>query len=177
LEDRELVQGALAGRPEDFEALVERHQRALYAFVWRLLRDDDAADEVVQAAFVQAYTNLARFRGEASFKTWLHQIALNQCRSLRRAGRGRREVALDDVDEASLVDRREAEASPGWRRHLESLVARLPPRQRAVLSLRLFADLRFQDIARAEGITVNTAKVTYHNAVLRLRQWLKREDS
>lgn len=176
MEDAELIRGVLAGREEDFEALVERHQRALFAFVCRYLGDEAAADEVVQAAFVQAYTNLSGFRGEASFKTWLHQIALNHCRALHRAGQRRREVPLDDVDEASLAmeDRTEMR---GWRARLETLVARLPPRQRAVVALRLFGDLPFSDVARAEGISENTAKVNYHHAIKRLREWLSGEDS
>lgn len=174
MDDRELVQGALAGRQQDFEVLVERHQRALYAFVWRYLREDDAADEVVQASFVQAYTHLRSFRGESSFKTWLYQIALNRCRALRRSGKAHQEVPLDEVGESSLAV--EEQATSGWRARLESLVARLPPRQRAVVSLRVFADLPFGEIARAEGITENSAKVSYHHAVKRLRQWLKGDE-
>ena len=177
MEDSELVRGALAGRQEDFEALVERHQRSLYAFVFRYLGDADAADEVVQAAFVQAYTHLARFRGESSFKTWLHQIALNHCRGLRRSERRRQEVAIDDVDEEKLAATAERSDSGSWRAQLEALVARLPPRQRAVVALRLFSDLPFREVARAEGITENTAKVNYHHAITRLRKWLTGEDS
>lgn len=172
-----MIRGTLAGREQDFEALVERHQRPLFAFVCRYLGDEAAADEVVQAAFVQAYTHLARFRGDSSFKTWLHQIALNHCRALHRAGQRRREVPLDEVDEASLADRGERSETAGWRARIEALVARLPPRQRAVVALRLFGDLPFRDVARAEGISENTAKVNYHHAITRLRKWLRAEDS
>lgn len=176
MDDAELIRGALAGREEHFEVLVERHQRALFAFVCRYLGDEDAADEVVQAAFVQAYTHLASFRGESSFKTWLHQIALNHCRALHRAGQRRREVPLDEVDEASLADPAGGSESGDSRARIEALVARLPPRQRAVVALRLFADLPFREVARAEGITENTAKVNYHHAITRLRKWLSGED-
>lgn len=172
MDDFELVQGALAGREEDFEALVERHQRALYAFAFRLLGGDAAAaDEVVQAAFVRCYAHLRGFRREASFRTWLFQIALNQCRAARRR---RPEVPLDDVPEAQLAVE---PAEVGWHRRIEALVGRLPGRQRAVLSLRLFGDLPFRDVARAEGISENNAKVSYHHAIAKLRRWLKEGDS
>ena len=85
MEDRALIEGTLAGRQQDFEVLVERYQEMVYAFVYRYLRDADGADDVVQSTFVQAYTHLHQFRGTASFKTWLHQIALNQCRSRSRS--------------------------------------------------------------------------------------------
>lgn len=170
--DLELVEGTLAGRREDFEGLVERHQRMLYAVALRYLHDADAADEAVQAAFVSAYIHLAQFRRAATFKTWLCEILLNECRSGRRRARARQEVPLDDVPEPALCDPRGETTQAAERAGLERHVARLPPRQRSVLSLRIFADLPFKDIARAEGITENAAKVNYHHAIMKLRAWL-----
>jgi DNA-directed RNA polymerase specialized sigma24 family protein len=70
VEDESLVAGTLAGRPDCFEALVEWQQRSLHwagrTGGWAITR---AADEVVQATFVQAYTHLVDFRGEASFRS------------------------------------------------------------------------------------------------------------
>jgi RNA polymerase sigma-70 factor (ECF subfamily) len=173
--DLELVDGALAGRRHDFEELVERHQRMLYAVALRYLQDPDAADEAVQATFVSAYTHLAQFRRAASFRTWLYGILLNQCRSGRRRVRVRREVALDEVPESALADHGGETEHADERAALERLIGRLPPRQRSVLSLRIFADLPFKDIAAAEGITENAAKVNYHHAITRLRAWLTSE--
>src|SRR5262245_40572378 len=102
LDDASLVAAALAGRLECFEALVERHQRALHALVRHWLGDDTAADDVVQTAFVQAYTHLADFRGHASFRSWLCGIALNQVRTQWRARRHEHTVSLDDVPEATM---------------------------------------------------------------------------
>ena len=173
--DLELVDGALAGRRHDFEELVERHQRMLYAVALRYLQNPDAADEAVQTTFVSAYTHLAQFRRAASFRTWLYGILLNECRAGRRRLRVRQEVALDDVPESALADRGGGAERAADRAALERLIARLPPRQRSVLSLRIFADLPFNDIAEAEGITENAAKVNYHHAVKRLRAWLTSE--
>jgi len=178
VDDAGLVRGTLAGRREDFDALVERHQRALYGFVYRFVLDHEQAADIVQSTFLQAYTHLGQFTGRASFKTWLHQIALNQCRALHRGASGQAHVALDDVSEASLVDAQAADPETqaqqsGWKRTLERLITRLPLRQRTVLSLRIFSDLAFKDIARVEGISENSAKVNYHYAITRLRQWLR----
>ena len=52
LEDRALIEGTLAGRQQDFEVLVERYQKMVYAFVYRYLRDADGADDVVQSTFI-----------------------------------------------------------------------------------------------------------------------------
>jgi RNA polymerase sigma-70 factor (ECF subfamily) len=170
--DLELVEGTLAGRRQDFEELVGRHQRMLYAIALRQLQNPAAADEAVQETFVSAYTHLSQFRRTASFKTWLCGILINECRSGRRRARIRQEVAIDDVPEHALASGSDDPTRAAERAALERHIARLPPRQRNVLSLRIFADLPFKEIASAEGITENAAKVNYHHAITKLRAWL-----
>ena len=175
VDDHELIRGALAGRERDFEQLVERYQKMLYAFAFRYTHDADLADDVVQATFVQAYTQLARFRGGSSFKTWLHQIALNQCRSARRARSSERAVPLDDVPESALPPAPDDPSGGRVGGDLDRLIAQLPPRQRAVVALRVQSDLPFKEIARIESISENSAKVNFHHAITRLKQWLTSE--
>ena len=160
MDDASLVAGTLAGRPEYFEALVERHQRSIHGLAYRWLGDHAAADEVVQATFVQAYTHLVDFRGEASFRSWLCGIALNQVRTLQRSRRRERSVQLDEVPEEALLQ--VDEPSPAGENHgrLALLVQRLLPRQRGVVPLRIAADFPFREIARVEGTSVNSAKVS-----------------
>lgn len=164
-----LIARALDGHEDAFETLVERHQRRLHALAQRVLRDPDEADEVTQRTFVRAFERLRTFRGEASFGTWLHRIAMNECRDILRSRR--RDVALDDVPEERLEA--PAAVAPLGRR-LTALVDDLPPRQRSVLALRVFGELPFAEIARAEGITENAAKVSFHHAVRRLQGWIGR---
>ena len=158
------------GRADAFETLVERHQRRIHALVLRVLHDHDQADEATQRTFVRAWQCLRGFRGEASFATWLHHIAMNECRAILRAARGR--VALDDVPAARHEAVPEPPAPVG--RRLRALVADLPPRQRSVLALRVFGELSFADIARVEGISENAAKVSFHYAVRRLQSSIGR---
>jgi RNA polymerase sigma-70 factor (ECF subfamily) len=188
VDDAALIRGTLAGRREDFEILVERYQKPLYGFVHRLVRDDAQTADIVQMTFLHAYTHLGQFAGRASFKTWLHQIAQNECRAAHR--RGRQTVSLDEMSEASVHRARvdaghsggtdpAADGGPGgsgWRPVLERLVARLPFRQRTVVALRIFSDLPFADIALATGTSENAAKVNYHHAITRLRAWLREAD-
>ena len=169
-DDATLIARARAGTEDAFEALVERHQRRIHALTLRVLRDPDQADDATQRTFVRAWERLRTFRAEASFATWLHHIAMNECRDILRAGR--RRVPLDDVPEERLVTGTDAPAPLG--RRLAALVADLPPRQRSVLALRVFGELPFADIAAAEGITENAAKVSFHHAVRRLKSWLGR---
>jgi RNA polymerase sigma-70 factor (ECF subfamily) len=169
VDDSILVRRVLAGRVEDFAALVERYQRLLYGFVERELGDAHEADEVVQETFLRAYQHLGHFRFQASFKTWLFEIALNECRNRRRRTRPE---AIEEISEAALACSGMEPTEARLRAELERAVARLPPRQRRVVRLRTFADLPFREIARLEGISVNAAKVNYHRAVRRLKEWL-----
>jgi RNA polymerase sigma-70 factor (ECF subfamily) len=179
LDDAALIRGTLAGRRADFDIIVERYQRTLYTFAYRFVHDHDHAADIVQTTFLQAYTHLGQFSGRSSFKTWLHQIALNQCRQLYRSSHGRPNVSLDDVPEADLAAAvaQTDSSTVAWKAALERLIARLPVRQRAVLTLRIFSDLPFKDIARVEGMSENSAKVNYHHAITRLRGWLREGSS
>ncbi len=172
MDDLRLIRGTLHGRREDFGALVERYQKPLYAFVLHYVGDPEAAEDLVQSTFVRAYSALRTFRGDASFKTWLHQIALNECRSRDRKRNKSREVALDDVGEAGLPttvpDLEAAIDGKSLRRYID----RLPPRQKNVLIMRVFSDLPFKEIARLEGTSEGSAKVSYHHAVKRLKEWI-----
>jgi RNA polymerase sigma-70 factor (ECF subfamily) len=171
VDDDVLIARALDGHEDAFEALVERHQRRVHALAQRVLRDPDGADVVTLRTFVRAFERLRTFRGEAGFGTWLHQIAMNECRDILRTRR--RDVSLDDVPEERLAAPGEVAAPLG--RRLGALVDELPPRQRSVLTLRVFGELPFAEIARAEGISENAAKVSFHHAVRRLQQWLGRQ--
>ncbi len=172
VDDLRLIRGTLRGQREDFGVLVERYQQALYAFVLRYVGDPDGANDVVQTTFVRAYTALRTFRGDASFKTWLHQIALNECRSRNRKEQRRREVSLDDVGEPDLPAETPDVAAAVDCGSLRPHIEQLPPRQKNVVSLRVFSDLSFKEIARIERISENAAKVSYHHAIKRLKEWM-----
>ncbi len=170
-DDLELIRGTLDGRKDDYGVLVERHQRALHRFVLQQIGDPHAADEIVQMTFVQAYTHLARFRGESTFKTWLHRVALNLCRDRARSERRRAGVAIEDaLDRTPSDDPRLEDVVLGGA--LERRLGELPEKQRSVLNLRIWSDLSFKEIARLMGSSENSAKVNYHHAIRRLRQWL-----
>lgn len=175
MDDAALIARVLAGHTESFAVLVERYQRMIFALAMGFLRDRDLADDATQLTFVRAYERLNGFRGDASFKTWLHAIAANECRSLARKARATRAVDLDDVPEAALA-MPAAERDFAEQERLAGLVDQLPTRQRAVVALRVYGDLPFKEIARAEGISENAAKVNFHHAIKRLRGWLRGDE-
>lgn len=170
-EDAELVSRFRDGDRAAFDELVRRYQRPIYHLALRYVKNGDDAKDVAQRAFVRAFQGVGRLRGEASFKSWLYKIAVNLAlnhvrdRARLRPVLDTDDVAIDAVGSARLDD---AETRRAVRDALEDL----PPKQRLVLELRVFDELPFREVAAAAGCTENAAKVSFHHAVTKLRQWI-----
>src|SRR6202011_3205183 len=91
--DAELIRRALARDDTAFRAIMERHNRRLYRIARSILRNDSEAEDVVQEAYVKAFTNLGGFRGDSSLATWLARITMNEA-----LGRLRRERPTVDLE-------------------------------------------------------------------------------
>lgn len=157
-EDQALVARVLAADDrEAFAELVRRHQSAVRRFLRSLTHPDYAlADDLAQDTFVQAYRSLGRFRGEASFTTWLLGIAHNHWRNERRRHRA---VPL----EPAHLDPREAEspataAASDLRQDLGSALRQLAPDEQTALHLCYQQGLSHREIAAVVGWPLGTVK-------------------
>src|SRR5262245_42680956 len=97
-----LIARLRAGEMNAFDELVESYQSLVYALALRILGDAEDARDATQEAFLKVYRHFARFRGEASLKTWICRIAINQARSTERWWRRRRRSETASLD--SVVD-------------------------------------------------------------------------
>lgn len=172
MDELRLIRGILRGRREDFSLLVERYQKPVYGVVLRQLGDPAAADEVSQVVFIRAYTALRTFRADASLKTWLLRIAVNECRSWARRNRRRREVPLDDVAEPELHDAVADSGGDNDCRGLGRHVQRLPPRQRSVLALLRGADDQSVDAWARQSDSILAAYDSIRSAEVEKRRGL-----
>jgi RNA polymerase sigma-70 factor (ECF subfamily) len=161
---------AQQGDQSAFAQLVERHQRGVANFAYCLLGDWEAALDIAQEAFVQAYSSLGRYDPARPFKPWLYRIALNLCYGhLRRAGR-HPTVALDE-SELELGAEGEEAGDPVRRaeqqeliRAVEGSLGMLPERYRAVLLLRHMEEMSYTQIAETLGKPLGTVKTDLHRA-------------
>src|ERR1700720_50591 len=95
-DDTELVRRALARDGIAFRTIMERYNRRLYRIARGILRNDSEAEDVVQDAYVRAFTHLGGFRGDSSLATWLSRITMNE--ALGRLRRERPAVALETFE-------------------------------------------------------------------------------
>ncbi|HUH13728.1 MAG TPA: sigma-70 family RNA polymerase sigma factor [Longimicrobiales bacterium] len=173
-EERALLRRAREGERAALDALVSRYTDDVYAVALRVLGDPEAARDASQDAFVNALRGLRRFRGDASFRTWLLRIALNTARSHgRRVGR-RREVALEAVN--GQAEKGSDPAAGALARigaeQAERAVRRLPEKQRLAVTLRIQRGLSYREIGEVTGSSEGAARVNYHLGIKRLREWL-----
>lgn len=168
--DPELVARARTGDQAAFAALYRRHAPRILGLCWRLAGGDEGlAHELVQDAFVRAWSKLDLFRGEAMFSTWLHRLTVNVALSDRRlrVRRMERERPLDRIADEPRIG-----PVDGIDRDLEQAIARLPERARAVLVLHDVEGYRHGEIAELTGMAEGTSKAQLHRARRLLREWL-----
>jgi RNA polymerase sigma-70 factor, ECF subfamily len=171
-EDSQLVERFRQGERVAFEQLVRKYQKPIYFFILRHVPDADEAQELTQRAFIKAFGGLAGFRGQAAFRSWLYRIAVNLALNhIRDQAKFARDVELEERPESSrpAVDQLVSHEDSV---RLREAVARLPHKQRLTLELRVYEDLSFREVADILGTSEGAAKVNYHYAVKRLKEWL-----
>jgi RNA polymerase sigma-70 factor, ECF subfamily len=171
--DADLVSRAQAGRLDAFEELVRRHRLGTYRVALRMLGNESDAEDAAQDAFVQAWRNLAGFRADAAFSTWMYRIVTNRCLNMLRARRRTEPLPEDREAPASRPDRI---AEGRWQvQDLARAIARLTPEQRAPLVLRELEGCSYEEIADALDLSMSAVKSRLHRARLELvaamRSW------
>jgi RNA polymerase sigma-70 factor, ECF subfamily len=170
-----------------FEVLMRRYNRRLYRTARAILKDDAAAEDAVQEAYVAAFHHIGEFRGDAQLGTWLTRIVVNEAlQALRRTRREQVVVLFDEPpEERSDADSLPDSLAPGtpekmmlraeMRRLIERKIDELPEGYRTVFVLREVEDLTVEETALALGIPEPTVRSRLFRAKARLREALTLE--
>jgi RNA polymerase sigma-70 factor (ECF subfamily) len=171
-DEKHLIEKASQGDKAAFTALVRQYQNRIFAFIMRMTANRESALDLTQDTFLAAYQNLAGFRKEASFSTWLFTIAANKTRNYLR--RSSREIEMPEgYDVASDDTRPDIDFEKKQTQELLlAAVAGLPVKQRAVFNLRYFEQLKFHEIARIQGTSVSAVKTNFAEALVKLKKKL-----
>lgn len=156
----------------EFAALMRLYGRAVFRAARAILRDDAAAEDACQEAWLRAYRSIDSYRGEAKLSTWLMRIAINEALQLRRR---RQPAPTEEGDELAAPDAEEPEYA-SRRRELRELVdARidaLPAPLRVVFVLRARKEHSVREVAALLHIPEATVKTRFFRARARLRRAL-----
>ena len=169
---------------QDFDRVIQLYRSTVFRFILASLRDRDDAESLTQDCFVRAFRSRDRFRGDASVKTWLLQIAANLVRDLTRSRRFQfwKRVRSGTTCVLDLSDFLSCQgASPEVRtlvrdqlRSIWTATAKLPERQRAVFVLRFVEDMNLLEIGEVLGMKEGTVKKHLFRALQTVREELRR---
>ncbi|HUJ09899.1 MAG TPA: sigma-70 family RNA polymerase sigma factor [Verrucomicrobiae bacterium] len=154
-----------------FAELVRRYQSPVRAFLTRMTRGDaHLGDDLAQETFLKAWRKLHTYRGTAPFTTWLFGIAVNEFRSVARR---RKELALEDVDEAPAeAEQPTADLQSGLHLDLTEALKRLHSNERAAVLLCCQNGLSHEEAAEALDCPLGTVKTNVLRGKEKLRRWL-----
>jgi len=183
MDDAAAVARVRAGDKEYFRLLVERHSHNTFRLAFRMMENEQDAEEVVQDTFLRAYRGLDRFQSRANFGTWIYRIAMNRCYDLLAQRKARPQIepataAPDDPPAAEQIP----SSNPGPERNLLSgeiaarlrqVVAQLAPGERTAFILRHFEGKSIDEIARIMDLSHGAAKNSIYRAVQKLRSELE----
>ncbi len=160
------VASSKRGDTSAFNRLVLKYERTVYNIAFRMLQDREEAADATQEVFLLMFKNIRRFRQNSKFSTWLYRITLNHCISRVRQRPPGAHLSLDDKNAAagSTEQLRAMETQAGELMRLEqrnmvlAALMHLPPEQRAVVELKFFQEMTFEDIAAVLEIPLSTIK-------------------
>ena len=180
--DEDLMERFRDGDARAFETLLERHERKIFNFIFRFVRDRELANDLLQETFLRVVKNAKRYSRKAKFTTWLYTIARNQCIDALRRLQHRRHKSLGqptgkDADGPTLLERVAGKSPDGLERtdahqisaRVSAAIDELSEEQREVFVMREIMQLKFKEIADVVGTSENTIKSRMRYALENLR--------
>jgi RNA polymerase sigma factor CnrH len=173
--DLALVQALQAGEDRALEALMERHQRGVFRFIFRHISNEADAIGLTQEAFARAYFNIGKFRPSAKFATWLYRIALNLCRdhSRSQAYRASTQTVSTDLSEGEETSRqlRSDQSGPDKAaenreklRALDQAISELPEELKSPLILTVLEGLSQIEAGELLGVSAKAVETRVYRA-------------
>lgn len=184
LTEHALIQRVLGGEPECFYELVHPYERGIFYAALSILSNEADAEETCQEAILKAFKNLAYFRRESKFSTWLTQIVINEARLRLRKDRRHMYESIEEGapdDEGDYIPRDFADwrdipseclEKNELREALKRALARLKPKYREVFILRDIQQMNIADTAKTLGISEASVKTRLLRARLMMRDAL-----
>lgn len=182
IQDEQIVERVLCGETALYEILMRRHNQRLYRVGVSILRNDTEAEDVMQEAYVRAYTHLRQFAGEAKFATWLTKIAVHEALArLRKRGRTEDIDLILDTNLHVMASMGKMTRDPEMQAYdeelkvvLERAINVLPDTYRTVFVLRAVEGLSVAETAACLELSDEAVKTRFHRGRSLLRRELQR---
>ena len=167
--EKSLINLVKNGDKKAYEVLVLQYQDRLVYSVYKFLKDYELAQDIAQEAFVKAFKNIEKFRGDSSFYTWIYRIAINTAKNFLSSKARSSEVYDDEIMELKLSQSAVTTENPEYILEAEELrtkmmeaIQSLPDDIRTTLSLREFDGLSYEEIAKVQNCPIGTVRSRIH---------------
>lgn len=178
LSDNELVELIRTREPERYAEIVERYQGKLFAYIYRLIREREAAEDVLQNVFIKAYKNLHSFNLDGKFSSWIYRIAHNEAVNYIKRRSLRKLISWEDISSAKdklMANDTENGADDEWLRkekiqEVDEAIEALPKKYKQVLMLRYFSEKSYEEIGKILKKPINTVGTLINRAKKKLSQ-------
>jgi len=167
--EKSLINLVKKGDKKAYEVLVLQYQDRLVFSVYKFLKDYELAQDIAQEAFVKAFKNIEKFRGDSSFYTWIYRIAINTAKNLLSSKARNSEVYDDEIMELKLSESAVTTENPEnileaeeLRSKMMDAIQSLPDDIRTTLSLREFDGLSYEEIAKVQNCPIGTVRSRIH---------------
>lgn len=174
VDEDELVRASARGDQDAFEQLVNRYRRLVMHVAVRLMGDMSLAEDVAQEAFIKVYRGLPRYRPEKPFVHWLRRVVGNAV--LDELRRRRPVVSLDGMEQppaSDAADPQDVTDQHALQQAVREAIAMLPPRYREIITLQIFHELTYEEIARTLNLPLGTVMWRLNMAKRLLRRQLE----
>lgn len=173
--DEELCQQVQAGNEAAMEALVHRHHRPVFAYLYRLLGNRSAAEDLTQETFARLISRIQTYRFPQPFKPWLYTIAHNLYKDYCKRSANRTTVPVAEPVSPAAAEPYDISERITDRAEVIDAVRTLDPALQEVLLLRYYQDLKVDEIAAVVGVPSGTVKFRLFNSLQKLRRLLTNE--
>lgn len=163
------------GRQKVFPLIVDQYSQSLYWKIRSIVLRHEDADDVLQNTFLKAWKSLPQFEGKAKLSTWLYRIAINESLDFLRRQRSVARCSVEgDMSVASQLMADDYFDGDKGQALLQEAIASLPDVQRTVFTLRYYDSMKYSEISEVLGTSEGGLKASYHLAVQKIRDYLKR---
>lgn len=177
LHDDIYIEQVLNGNTKAFAFLVDKYKVLVYTVAFRILRNHEDTEEIVQDAFVKAYHALGSFEKKSKFSTWLHRIVYNSAISKTRKKKLETNPLDDFLIENYSIDNTfenlDELTHEEQKTLLDVLISKLDPEESAIISMYYISDHSTDEIAEITGLSLSNVKVKLHRIRAKLQVYLK----
>jgi len=159
-----------------FKMLMDAYQQRLYHHICSMVGSHDDTDDVLQNTFIKVFKNIRKFEGRSKLFTWLYRIATNEANTFLKKNI-RKNNFLESCEMNNLTNSMKADESSNGeyiKEILKNALEELPPKQKAIFSLRYFEEMNYKDMSEVLGTSVGALKASYHHAVKKIENYINR---